>query len=131
MSGYCLCRALRSDEKSLSGVGTRGKRKGIAEMPLPWIAYQSEAARVEASPPQPGTVTDLSLGQQTSRGFGERQRCCARREQNLISASGSQERGANVRANASWALPGKLDGPCETAFLFLVSTSCVYAAKPY
>lgn len=112
IADYCLCRALRSGEKSYAGVDASGKRKGIAEMPLPWVTYQSEAALVEASPPQPGTVTDQSLGQKMSRGFRERQRCCAGREQDLVSASGCQERGANVRANVSWPLPGKLDGPC-------------------
>jgi len=84
ISAYCLCRALRSDEQLYAGVDASGKWKGIVEMPLPWVTYQSEAALVEASPPQPGTVTDLSLSQQTSRGCGERQRCCAGREQNLL-----------------------------------------------
>lgn len=101
ISDYSLRCALRSDEKSYTGLDASGKRKGIAGMPLPWVMHQSEAALVEDAPPQPGTVTDLSLGQQTSCKFRERQRCCAGREQNLVSASGSQEREANVRTNGS------------------------------
>lgn len=47
ISNYRICHALGSD----AGINASEKRKAIAEIPLHWVTYQSEAALLEASPP--------------------------------------------------------------------------------